>query len=85
MRAPFLFGLLALASTAATAFLVPNPASFGRCRSSPSATARIQMVVGTGPAGASPSSSTSSSRRGLLEDAGKMGLLTLGLTGLGAR
>lgn len=84
MRALFLFVLLALASMAATAFLVPNPAPFGRRHAFPSAAARIKMV-GTGPAGASPSSSTSSSRRGLLEDAGKMGILALGLTGLGAR
>lgn len=71
----------ALLSSGASAFLLPaSHAPRATTASSPAARSRVAMEVAAG-ANSGISSGRSSSRRGLLEDAGKVGLLTLGLVG----
>lgn len=80
MRPPLVLvaatAVMAVVGTA-TAFVVRPPApATTSSRAAATAGVRVRMMDATGA-----STSGSSSRRSLLEDAGKMGLLTLGLVG----
>lgn len=76
MRAPLALVLAVAAAAASTATCFVLPA--GRARAPFSAAARTTATAAVTMASGE---AQQSSRRGLLEDAGKMGLLTLGLVG----